>query len=231
MKNLSKSEKFLIALLLIIVVAYVYFQYLIMPVSNDISAVKSKIEEYNNELLQIRIFTASNKKLSEDINTLKEKQVEYQDFLPNTDKAAEVIRDFKKLGDSNKLIINSLALGQASEYTTQDNAQKASENNNSEANNNQANSTQESIVKSMMLPVTITVSGDYKGILEFIKSIEEGTRIIEVTSVNISSEGNDKENSIKASIIANILFIQDGTKVKNQYDFNNGIYGKEDLFK
>lgn len=231
MKNLSKSEKFLIAILLIIVVAYVYFQYLIMPVSNDISTSKDKIEEYTNELLQIRIVTASNKKLSEDINTLKVKQAEYQEFLPSTDRAAEVIRDFKRLGDSNKLIINSLALGQAAEYTVQDDAEKLNENNNSADNSTQANVEQASSVKSMVLPVTISTTGDYNGIMGFIKSIEEGTRIIEVTSVNMSSEGTNKESLINASITANIMFIQDGTASKNQYDFNNGIYGKEDLFK
>jgi Tfp pilus assembly protein PilO len=231
MKNLSKSEKILITVLLIVVVAYVYFQYLIIPVSNDIDTSKSNIEDYNNELLQLRIVSATNKKLAEDINSLKEKQVEYQKILPNTDRAAEIIRDFKKLGDSNNLTINSLALGQASEYTVQDDTQKVNENNNSATNNNQDNSTQASVVKSMMLPVIITITGDYKSIMGFIKSIEEGTRIIEVTSVNMTPGGTDKENAINASLNVNIMFIEDGSTDKNQYDFNNGIYGKEDLFK
>ena len=73
--------------------------------------------------------------------------------------------------------------------------------------------------------VNISLVGEYENIINFIKAIENYSRIADVSNISLSTgEGN----LLNASLTANFynLNYQEG----ENYDFNNGTYGKENSF-
>ncbi|WP_289128944.1 type 4a pilus biogenesis protein PilO, partial [uncultured Clostridium sp.] len=73
--------------------------------------------------------------------------------------------------------------------------------------------------------VNISLSGEYENIIKFIKSIENYSRISDVSDISLSpGEGN----LLNASLTAN--FYNLNYNERENYDFNDGTYGKENSF-
>ena len=73
--------------------------------------------------------------------------------------------------------------------------------------------------------VNISLTGEYKNIINFIKNIENYSRISDVSNISLSpGEGT----MLNVSLTAN--FYNLNYKEKENYDFNNGTYGKENSF-
>ena len=71
----------------------------------------------------------------------------------------------------------------------------------------------------------MSIAGKYEDIIEFIKAIEGYSRISDVSNISFSqSEGN----ILIATLTAN--FYNLSYKESENYDFNNGTYGKENSF-
>jgi Tfp pilus assembly protein PilO len=231
MKALSKSEKILIAILLITLVGYVYNQFIYAPVSVKVQAAQSNVEKYEQELLQSKLMTASNKKMAEEINVLKENYDKYVKLMPKSDMSAEIIREINRIAADNKVTLSSLTLGIGAEYKLP--AEAASTNqNNTAAGAAQSTVPKASTTKVMAVPVIINISGDYTSFTSFINSLESGNRIANINSVNVTKQGAEAAgDKLTVSLNANMLYVQDGTMSENKYDFNNGSYSKVNPFK
>jgi Tfp pilus assembly protein PilO len=231
MKALSKSEKILIAILLITVIGYVYFQYIFTPVSTKVLSAQSNVDKLEQELLQSRLMAASNKKMTEEINTLKVNYEKYLKLMPKSDMSAEIIREVNRLAADNKVTLNSLTLGIGAEYKLPTEAVNATAANqtNAAAQNTGAKA---STAKVMAVPVAINIHGDYNSFTSFINSLENSNRLTNINSVNVAkSETEATGDKLTVTLNASMLYVQDGTVAENKYDFNNGSYSKVNPFK
>ena len=79
--------------------------------------------------------------------------------------------------------------------------------------------------------ITITVNGDFNGIVNFIKRVEEMPRKISISEVNIVDGlyGDNNKDNLRAVINANYYNLN--YKEQEKYDFNKGKFGKENYFK
>jgi Tfp pilus assembly protein PilO len=231
MKALSKSEKILIAILLITLVGYVYNQFIYAPVSAKVQAAQSNVDKYEQELLQSKLMAANNKKMAEEINVLKENYDKYVKLMPKSDMSAEIIREINRIAADNKVTLSSLTLGIGAEYKLP--AEAASTNqNNIAAGAAQSTVSKASTTKVMAVPVIINISGDYTSFTSFINSLESGNRIANINSVNVTKQGTEAAgDKLTVTLNANMLYVQDGTMSENKYDFNNGSYSKVNPFK
>lgn len=230
MKALSKSEKILIGILLAALIGYFYYQYIISPAMNKIQTANTNITNYKTELTELKILATSNIKLEESLKDLKTKQTEYISIIPESERNPQIIRDIKVISDNSKIAITSITFGKGVEYKL--------------AVDPKAPAAQATSVKPMTVPVNMAISGDYNSIMNFIKSLEDSSRITQVDSVNVTSSAaptastatttnliKTGETNLTVAITASILYVTDGTIVENQYDFNNGSYGKDNLFR
>jgi Tfp pilus assembly protein PilO len=231
MKNLKRSEKLLISILLIAVIGYGYLQYILSPQLERLKVVNADFNKYSNELNQLKVITASNKKLAENLNEAQVNYKEYLKVIPNSDRSAEIIRDLKLIGDKNNLILNNLNIASSIEYQSSESNSNTSSN---QSNSNGSNSAEASKSagannKIMIVPVSMNISGDYTSIMNYVKSIEENTRYTNIKSATIISTATN--NLLTASISIEILYMHDGTATANSYDLNNGAYGKINPYK
>lgn len=167
----------------------------------------------------------SNKKLNDNLAKLQEKYETAAKALPKSARNPEVTYDIKALADSNTVTINSLTIGSGTEYKHQTNN---AQNENNSSTNTKANSPGNAVNgKLMNLPVTVNISGDYVNMMKFIGDIEKDKRIAEVNNINfvVANTG-----ALQGTISVNYYYA-DYSNTENKYEFNNGSYGKDNLFK
>lgn len=221
MKNLKRSEKILLSVLAFAVVFYVYYTFLLSPVIDKISASNKNIASYNQDLNNIDIKEAQIVKLKADYETYKSDYDKLVKRFPVFEKDPQIGYDLKILADKNSVII------QNENYSAANSAESAS--NTAAATNTADTKTvkKDEKYKLNFVAINMNIGGSYDKIKSFINSLENEERSTNISSVNISKA----ENSLTASITANFYFITDSQNAeKNSYEFNNGTYGKAELF-
>lgn len=226
MKKLSSNEKILIIVLSIFILGFIYQKYFLSPVLSEIQSVNQKIVTSTDKVSNIKIAQAQNKKQAIE---LKDIQLKFQQdiiTLPQNERNPEIPYSIKKISDdSNKVIINNITLGKGTEYVVAGNSKTPSASSSPvEKKTTTLND------KLMACPVTLNVSSDYISLISFIAALEKDKRIAEIDSVTIS-EGDKVSNILTASIILNYYYIGSAKEDSIKYEFNNGIYGKDNLFK
>ncbi|MDF2502998.1 GspMb/PilO family protein [Clostridium sp.] len=242
MNNLSKREKYLIVVIGVLAVIYVYYSFFLSTVINKIKAEKSMVNTYNVQLQNINEMKVSNKKLSNELDTLKEENNKNSMALPSSERDPEIVYNLKTVADANKVNISNVNMSQPTSYSQTSSNTSNSNTNNSQ--NNNANSSSNTTVTAkpgslLSIPVNLSVTGEYDGIVNFISSIEKDGRLSTINSINLGSQGtgaaggsqNSASNSITASIALNYFYIVPSANDKIEYDFNKGSYGKDNPFK
>lgn len=234
LKNLSKKDKIILSSTIILVSIVFGLKFLILP----------QLEQYTNNLMTLDSKRAEQSRLASitiENKALEEKQKELQeqydlalDEISKTPAVAQIIYDLKELMSKSNVEVKSLSFSDSDvseEEITSNDEVKTDENgvvteidrgiSGGEMPDQQIES--EQAVKKQI--VNISLVGEYENIINFIKAIENYSRIADVSNISLSTgEGN----LLNASLTANFynLNYQEG----ENYDFNNGTYGKENSF-
>jgi len=234
LKNLSKKDKIILSSTIILVSIVFGLKFLILP----------QLEQYTNNLMTLDSKRAEQSRLASitiENKALEEKQKELQeqydlalDEISKTPAVAQIIYDLKELMSKSNVELKSLSFSDSDvseEKITSNDEVKTDENgvvteidrgiSGGEMPDQQIES--EQAVKKQI--VNISLVGEYENIINFIKAIENYSRIADVSNISLSTgEGN----LLNASLTANFynLNYQEG----ENYDFNNGTYGKENSF-
>lgn len=223
MKNLSKSEKALLIIMLTCGIMFVYYRYFLSPILKDIASAGENIVTLQNQKDNLSIVKLSNKNLTKEIDALKVKFSEAAKSLPQTERNPELIYEFKKMGDPNKVIVKSVDIPDVKEYT---------EGNNSTSKEASSSNGQKTVTKNsgklMIYPVIITVTGDYNSIMNYTKAVESASRIAQVTDLSIKRYPGTQV--LEGRLIINYYFVDLNLDGDIKYEFNTGTYGKPSLF-
>lgn len=239
MNNLSKRERYLIAIIGILAVFYIYYSFFLSSMINKIKAEKFIVDTYNTQLQNINEIESTNKKLNNELTDLKEKNSKNSIALPNFERNPEIAYKLNTMANSNKVTINNINLAQPTTYSKTSSNTLTNNTNNSQQSSTTNSSSANSVVVTakpgslLSIPVNLSVTGDYDGIINFISSIEKDERISIMNSINLTSQSsnNGTANGITASITLDYFYIVSSTKDKVEYDFNKGSYGKDNPFK
>ena len=236
LKNLSKKDKIILSSTIIVVSLVFGLKFLILP----------QLEQYTNNLLtldmkreeqyRISMIPAQNKILEEKQEELKEQYDLALEEISKTPAVAQIIYDLKALMITSGVEMKSLSFSSSdvSEediasndgVITDENGVVTEIDRGLDIGNSQEESSQtesEQAVEKQI--VNISLSGEYENIIKFIKSIENYSRISDVSDISLSpGEGN----LLNASLTAN--FYNLNYNERENYDFNDGTYGKENSF-
>jgi hypothetical protein len=77
------------------------------------------------------------------------------------------------------------------------------------------------------------VSSDYTKAINLVKLIETDTRLVQIKSLSMASASDQVSDStgIFVTLGLEYYYVKDTNMNTAEYDFNNGSYGKSDLFK
>ena len=236
LKNLSKKDKVILSSTIIVVSLVFGLKFLILP----------QVEQYTNNLItldmkkteqsRISMIQSQNKILEEKQEELKAQYDLALEEISRTPALAQIIYDLKGLMSTSGVEMKSLSFSSSdvSEediasndgVITDENGVVTEIDGGLDIGNSQEESSQtesEQAVEKQI--VNISLSGEYENIIKFIKSIENYSRISDVSDISLSPvEGN----LLNASLTAN--FYNLNYNERENYDFNDGSYGKENSF-
>ena len=236
LKNLSKKDKVILSSTIIVVSLVFGLKFLILP----------QVEQYTNNLItldmkkteqsRISMIPSQNKILEEKQEELKAQYDLALEEISRTPALAQIIYDLKALMNTSGVEMKSLSFSSSdvSEediasndgVITDENGVVTEIDRGLDIGNSQEESSQtesEQAVEKQI--VNISLSGEYENIIKFIKSIENYSRISDVSDISLSpGEGN----LLNASLTAN--FYNLNYNERENYDFNDGTYGKENSF-
>jgi len=208
LNKLSHKEKILLLIVAIMSVFFVYYNYLIIPTIDKLTPLETEVEflriqTLNYENIENKIIIKE-----KEYNELKDKYNESARALPKIDKYPELSKDLNDLANKNTVTLQSIAMEKGQVYQQGDTSKDASTPSTS---NKGGLSTQK---------VTLSLKGDFSNILNLVNDLENGSRICEINSIT----------STKESSTINLTFYYAPGDMEENYDFNSGSYGKDNMF-
>ncbi|MBD7915999.1 type 4a pilus biogenesis protein PilO [Clostridium sp. Sa3CUN1] len=236
-KNLSQKDKIILSSTIVIAAIVLGLRFVIVPQIENYSSNLNTLELKKAEEAKIKVIPRQNEILEEKNEELKKQYDIALEEISKTPAVAKIIYDLKELIISNNIEIKSINFSSsdvAEEDIKSNDDVKTDENGmvteiergidtvkEEEEEKNEVN--EEDKVKKQI--INMSIAGKYEDIIEFIKAIEGYSRISDVSNISFSqSEGN----ILIATLTAN--FYNLSYKESENYDFNNGTYGKENSF-
>lgn len=239
MSSLKKSEKILISIVVILLLIFILSKVSIFPYRSSMIKLKEEVENSKDQLEYATKIEKTIVEKKENLNSLRKKLKACDGKLPTEKREPEIAKKIKELADKNVLDLVDVTFEENSkEKTNETNVVESGTSKAAEVINDaigdeskknlesedKLNKKEQTIEK---ISVNFTVLGDYKQTLNFLDGLEESERVCKITAVSMI--GN---NPTKTSGRVEFFFSKLDLKSEEyKYDFNNGTYGKENMFK
>lgn len=240
MRELKKSEKVLIFILISLLLILVVSKLAIFPYRLNAISLKSQVEEKRKKLdyavrtqEQLEDKVASLNKLKKELNSSSKR-------LPTGRQTPDIAKQIRELAEKNLINLvdinfesiennSDVIEGAEGENTVEKAADLINDVTKDEKKENKKNDTtkKNTEVKVDSIYVNFTVIGDYKQTLNFLANVENSQRICEINAVAMTGN-NPTKTSVRMEFFFNEL---EGELGKYKHDFNKGQYGKENMFK
>jgi type IV pilus assembly protein PilO len=248
MTNLSKREKSLLSVLIVALVFFLFYRFVYVPKATEIELIDSEI--YQSESLHSELEKSIDSKsgLADSINSMKIKVREMDRLLPVRVYQEEVILYLEDLLDiyeieATEISFSTDTLGNTSlvEVTPRDsvetmlyNYEQGKESTSLEDLKNIGNEDTEEETEEIgpeveRFEVSLSFSGDYTDIKDFMDKIESNNRLIGIHSVSMEYDNENRNDSISGSLSLSFPFYEDGNFNELIWEIESG-YGKTELF-
>lgn len=247
--KISKREKNMLIILVIIVFIAAYYQFLYSPQSKKIKELGVKLEEYENLSIIYKTKASPNNKIYKDFKILNsEVELITKRFFPLIIQEKIILRLNEMINDSEldaaSIVFSEIEIGSiemieneesagtkldeyVNAYHNQSVEKKAGEKvENSGEEQGEEDTRDESIER---MTVTLTYKGDYKKVKSFINNIQSSTKEIIIKNLSISK---DEEEGLSGNIVLDYYVIPHINQSNDDYfkwDIEND-YGKDNPF-
>ena len=220
MKKLKKSEIILICILLVVLVGYLYYLLFLKNILSERSMVKANIQSKNDKLQELKLVRVANSRKEKQYEKLQEDAKQYVELITQSDRLPKISYDLKKYLDNHQVLLTSFAFQEGTYLKTVINSEN--KDGNSEVNS-------ESFDNIRSINANLAVEGEYKNVRNLIDTLEKDKRLIYINSVVLSSR--QEGSSLVQANIQLSYFSKAEFEENVDYEFINGIYGNEDMFK
>ncbi|QOX63036.1 hypothetical protein FRZ06_06620 [Anoxybacterium hadale] len=239
MKNLTTREKYLIILLGITFLLFLYTKMFLLPVLEKISLSSQAIAEDRIQVAELTAMKTTNETLRESLETLKKEHEEALFQLPEHPRNPEVAYSLKPLADISGVTLLSVSLGDGVQISSKEQKAQVEEEapEQKESGNDGSASEEQKNALIFSMPVTIEgEAGSYGDIMKFADQLEKEKRFTKIKSLNIDAQEETRRSGsivgqkLKVNISVDYYYTNSSSE-KPSYYFNNGSYGKDDLFR
>ena len=213
-RELSKSEKILLGGLCIVGIAFLANTFIIAPNNKKLKPLKSEISTLEKQITNLKTINLDIEKNEQELKVLKDKYNEASETIPRTDRYPQVVKDLEEMAGRAGVKIKTESFGKPAVFSNE-------EENQSNSEQSQSNNTLNQMSGLSSFTVNLTIEGDFNKAMKFIDELENDSRILEVKDFS----SNDKSTNITIA-----YFIAGGEEAE-EFDFNNGSYGKGNIFR
>ncbi|OPF52090.1 hypothetical protein BH721_13330 [Clostridium baratii] len=213
-RELSKNEKILLGGLCVIGIAFLVNTLIIAPNNKKLKPLKNEISTLEKQITNLKTINLDIEKNEQELKVLKDKYNEASETIPRTDRYPQVVKDLEGMAGKAGVKIKTESFSKPAVFSNEEENQ----NNSEQAQNN---NTLNQMSGLSSFTVNLTIEGDFNKAMKFIDELENDSRILEVKDFS----SNDKSTNITIA-----YFIAGGDEVE-EFDFNNGSYGKGNIFR
>lgn len=213
-RELSKNEKILLGGLCVVAIVFLVNTLIITPNNKKLKPLKSEISILEKQIINLKTINLDIEKNEQELKILKDKYNEASEIIPRTDRYPQVVKDLEGISERAGVKIKTESFSKPAVFLNEEENQ-----NNSEQSQNNNTLNQMSGLSSFT--VNLTIEGDFNKAMKFIDELENDSRILEV---------KDFSSTDKSTNITIAYFITGGEEAE-EFDFNNGSYGKGNIFK
>jgi len=199
-------ERSLIYVVLSIVVAIVVLLFLARPEYTNMNDAKDNLEVQKEELQNVNQKIADTNALITDFDATSIAQKnDLERTIPSHFNQAEFIAQMETIGkDTQALVTNMDFAEEAQELTAAADLDTTTTASNSAAI--------EAVIDPSVVTVSISILGEYGKIIDFIESLEQNKRIINVKSVSIGEGEGEEGTEQSAQLEVMIYYLDSGVK-------------------
>lgn len=213
-RELSRNEKILLGVLCIIAIAFLVNTFIIVPSNTKLKPLKEEISLLQKQRTQLKTINLDIEKNEKELDTLKEEYNKASETISKTDRYPQIIRDIEDMANKSNIKIESQSFTKPALFTD--------EQGNDVSNKEKDQATNGVSTEGLAsFTVDLNVKGSFVDLMSFIDKLEEDSRILEVQRFN----SNDKGANIE------LVYYIAGGQEQEEYDFNDGNYGKGNIFK
>lgn len=221
MDKLSKREKILLIALCLLILGFIYYNYIIMPQFNKLNTIEINID---NNIKMINTLKDVEKNIDSNRKQLEELVAQIKEFstsVPDTSKVPEIIMYIKEMTETSGCIGGKLAFNYG-----QQNKDMHYSNVSPPFQIGKTKSNEQSV---FTMSIYYQVTGDYNSLLTLLDKIENCCRKIVVDRLTVKKDGKDGILSADLNLKCYFISYEDSLQPIN-YPFLEYTSGKENLF-
>jgi Tfp pilus assembly protein PilO len=194
MNELTKRDKILLGLLIAILVAFLYYRFLLSPSLEGVSNIKAQVESNQQKEADLENKKILNVQLKKSIAKLETKKDKAEIAITVGSKDGEIVKSLNSLSTKNNVSLSGVTFSTATKFTNLSSAKAQIQ---TEA---QTATVPEDTF--MSLGATIEVNGTLSSIINYIDDLEHEERIANVSNVSISQN----DSAYKVVIAAQFFY-------------------------
>ena len=161
-----------------------------------------------------------------------EEYILYSARMPYTYRDPEIALNIMDLAMKTSSIVKSINFN----YSSSQQVNNANQETDPTAETNQTTETAQATAMDKIAPIPVSielVSTDYLNAMNLIKILETDTRLMQIKTLSLTSAAEPDSNvsGIQVKIGLEYYYVRGNNPFTVEYNFNNGAYGKPDLFQ
>ncbi len=207
---------------------FLYYTFLLNPMLKQMSLSQHNIKQYNTELENIKDTLYTNKSFKKDYDRLMDEYTLYSARMPYTYRDPEIAFNIMGLAKKTSSTVKSINFLY--------NSSQQVNNLNQGIETGQTTDTSQATAMDKIAPIPVNielVSTDYLSAMNLVKILETDTRLVQIKSLRLTSAAEQDSNvsGIQVKIGLEYYYFRDNNLFTVEYNFNNGAYGKPNLFQ
>lgn len=219
-RELTKSEKIILACAGILGTVFLINTFILTPLNKKLKPLEEDIKRLEAQAEGLQTISLDIAKNEKELTDLKGKYEEASKTIPKTDRYPEIIGDLEDMALQSKVKITNSSFGEVAVVGNTENTSNSTSEN-QENKNQEGAETLGATSGLSTFTVNLTLDGKFNDVMTFVDKLETDNRILEVQ--NFTSQ--------KDTSTIGVLYYIAGSNEKEDYDFNNGSYGKGNLFE
>jgi type IV pilus assembly protein PilO len=183
--DITDNMKYVIGLIAVIILSAICLIFLVLPLNRDRKVQDAKLTEENKRLAVLETFAGQNQNYDALVKIQNMKVAAAHKKIPDTVSVEELLNEYNKVAEATGVQLLGIAPSKATKTAN-----------------------------AYVLPINVSLQGDYFRLITFLQQVENGDRFVQVQGAEYGSQANGADLKMKANFVVYALKKVEGAPVE-----------------
>lgn len=240
--KLSKRESNLLAIALVGLAVYIYYNFFLSNIIDRYLFLKKEMNINQQQLLNLQKDKNDIDSLIKEIEKTKKQIAELEMIIPSGKKVPEIITQLESLSKSAGVKLKGIIFESASQENKGNNGNDENYGNNNvrlqlEEGQTKSQGNQDNIINRhdyVEIPIKLNIEGSYNNVISFLNAMEKFKRLFIIKNITLNKKQGDTGDNLEMQLeicAYAVKFDQKLMAEPSTYDFMSNNYGRQNPFK